>query len=255
MPKLGTRKLYKMIKEDLISEQIKLGRDGLFEILREAGLLIRKRKNYCRTTNSNHWMTKYRNLIKDMEIIRPEQVLVSDITYIRTDKGFNYLSLVTDAYSRKIVGYKLSENLQCQGSIEALKMAIRTIRNTNKIIHHSDRGIQYCSKEYVSVLTRHGMEISMTDDGNVYENAIAERINGILKEEFGIGEGLKSYEQASRYIKQSIEIYNTQRPHMSCGLLTPAQAHDSITEVKKMWKSYPYKKSIKINEVNSLLTY
>jgi putative transposase len=242
MPKLGGRKMHYKLQEEFKHYGIKVGRDRLFDILREEGLLVQKRRRGKRTTNSNHWLRKYSNLIKDMAIDAPNQVWVSDITYIDTEEGFNYLSLITDAYSKKILGQHLSRTLEAEGCLTALRKALKTHRKKEGIIHHSDRGIQYCSKNYIDTLINNGMWPSMTDDGNVYENAIAERINGILKEEFGIGEGFKDYYEANKYINQSINIYNNERPHLSCGMLTPEQAHNSEGPLKILWKNYPHKR-------------
>jgi transposase InsO family protein len=216
-PRLGTRKLHKKLKE----KGIEIGRDRFYAILREEGLLIKRKKKYMHTTNSKHWLKKYSNLIKDKLVIAKDQVFVSDITYIDTYEGYYYLSLITDLYSRKIVGYELSDSLSVEGSLQALKMALKRVEVPEKLIHHSDRGIQYCSKAYVDLLTRHGVRISMTEENHVYENAVAERVNGILKDEFMLGEKLVSYKVAKKMVKEAVEIYNQERPHMSIDYLTP----------------------------------
>ncbi len=225
MPRLGTRKLYFLMKQELTSKQIKIGRDVLFNFLRAEQLLIKPKRSYIKTTNSKHWMKKYPDLITGMELTRPEQLWVSDITYIKTAAGHQYLSLITDAYSKKIMGYELLNNLSTIGPLNALKMALKNRRYNTELIHHSDRGLQYCSKEYTAQLIERGIQISMTQNGDPYENAIAERINGILKYEFLLLEGLKDHFQALQIITESIDIYNQERPHMSCHLLTPNQAH------------------------------
>jgi putative transposase len=168
----------------LSERKIKIGRDVLFNFLRAEHLLIKPKRSYVKTTHSKHWMKKHPNLITDLEIYRPEQVWVSDITYIKTELGHHYLSLITDAYSKKIMGFDLLDNLSTEGPLNALKMAIKNRKYNTPVIHHSDRGLQYCSQEYVKLLKERGIQISMTQNGDPYENAIAERINGILKYSF-----------------------------------------------------------------------
>ncbi len=188
---------------------------------------------------SRHWLKKYPNLIREMEIKSPEHVWVSDITYIRLTDGFCYLSLITDAYSRKIMGYYLSKDLSHYGCLEALKTAINQRLNPySKLIHHSDRGVQYCCNEYVGLLRDSKISISMTEESDPYENAIAERLNGILKDEFQLDSEFKSYEAASRAVNNAVNTYNEHRPHASCNYLTPLQAHTQIGELKRRWKNY-----------------
>jgi transposase InsO family protein len=170
-------------------------------------------------------MKKYRNKVKDLVVTGPEQVYVSDITYIATREGFCYLSLITDRHSRRIMGWDLSQSLAIEGSLRALTMALRGTRKTSGLIHHSDRGIQYCSKAYVELLQKHGAEISMTEENHVYENALAERVNGILKDEFLLGEVLGSYADAKKMVAEAIETYNNVRLHMAIGYMTPAEKH------------------------------
>ena len=170
MPRIGTRKLYYLIKDDLQAMNIKLGRDVLFNFLRAEHLLIKPKRSYVKTTNSKHWMKKYPNLTKDIVITKPEQLWVSDITYIQTDSGHNYLSLITDAYSKKIMGYELLDNLTTAGPLKALESALKSRKYNHKLIHHSDRGLQYCSSEYVQKLRENEIEISMTENGDLYEN-------------------------------------------------------------------------------------
>lgn len=224
-PKIGTRKLYFKLKPVLLEMGYKFGRDQLFNLLRRENLLIQRRRKYVKTTNSRHRFLKYGNLLKELEISRSNQVYVSDITYIRTIKGFGYLSLITDANSRKIVGYNLSRNLGIKGCMRALRMALCQVPKGIDLIHHSDRGIQYCSYDYTDLLKKHGVRISMTEQDHVYENALAERVNGILKEEFLLGETLASYEIAQSMVKESIQIYNQERPHLSLNYETPEQRH------------------------------
>jgi len=223
-PLIGARKLYHILKKDITASDIRIGRDKFFDILRNSGLLIKRRKHRVMTTNSNHRFKIYDNLIKEMQVTRPDEVYVSDLTYIRTDEGFMYLALVTDLCSRKIVGFDLSDNLTIEGSIKALKMAVKD-KTLNGSIHHSDRGIQYCSKTYTELLTNCGMEISMSEKGNPYENAVAERINGILKEEFMLCGTFKTKYIAAKAVKEAIETYNTLRPHMSIGYQTPNEKY------------------------------
>lgn len=215
----------KKIHKDLHGRGTQIGRDRLFELLRRNNLLIRPRRNYVKTTYSKHRFHVYKNLIREVAIVHPEQVYVSDITYIDTEEGYCYLSLVTDAYSRKIVGYAISKSLAIEGSLKAVKMALKGVNNPGGLIHHSDRGIQYCSKAYVSLLKRHNVRISMTEESHVYENALAERVNGILKNEFSLGKRLRSYAIAKKMVKEAIEIYNNERLHMSLNYGTPAQKH------------------------------
>lgn len=240
MPRLGCKKLYKLIKPDMDLMGIKMGRDNLFDLLREEKLLISKKRNYTKTTNSMHRFKKHPNLIKEKKVAKAEEVWVSDITYIRTEEGFEYLSLITDYYSKLIVGYHLSDNLKAESPLKALEMAIKSrIYPDRELIHHSDRGSQYCSDEYTGILRENKILISMTENSDPYENAVAERVNGILKDEFDIGEGFINHVQAVREIKQSIETYNKLRPHESCKMLTPEQAHLVGTyELKKWHKTY-----------------
>ena len=232
MPRLGTRKLYHLLKNEL-----GIGRDKLFQLLRVEGLLVSKRRRYTVTTNSKHWMRKYPNLIKGMELVRPEQVWVADITYIDTSEdGHGYLHLITDAYSKKIMGYELCGNMEATSTLKALQMAISNRKYKDQaLIHHSDRGLQYCSKLYTDYLKDNNVTISMTENGDPYENAIAERVNGILKDEFGLSEQLNNISQAIQQTAQSINIYNNCRPHLTCSMLTPVQMHQQ-KEIKL--KSY-----------------
>ena len=246
MSRVGTIKLYDMIKNDMTKNNINMGRDKLFTFLRQEKMLVKKKKNYTKTTDSFHRFHKYKNLIKDIEVNAPEQVWVSDITYIKTELGHTYLSLITDYYSKKIVGYHLADNLKSESSLIALKMAIKSRQYPNRtLIHHSDRGFQYCSDEYIKMLTDNNIQPSMTEVYDPYENTIAERVNGILKDEFDIGEGFVNLQQASKEIKYAIETYNTFRPHFSCQMLTPQQAHNFGSYTLKKWggrKSYRTKK-------------
>lgn len=222
---VGTRKLHKMLQKRFTGTELVIGRDKLFNLLRKHNMLIKKRKSYRRTTQSHHRFRTHKNLIKDIKITRPEQVFVSDITYLELINGFCYLALITDAYSRKIVGYDLSLSLAIDGSLRALKMALSGVKCPEELIHHSDRGIQYCANAYVETLLGKGAKVSMTEESHVYENALAERVNGILKTEFMLGEKLQSFEIAKELVKEAIEIYNNERLHLSLGYITPAQKH------------------------------
>lgn len=222
LPRIGTIKLYHLLKPRLEAHRIKLGRDGLYRLLAAHEMLIQRRKRRVYTTNSNHLFRKWPNLVTSLEVTRPDQLWVSDITYLTTQKGFIYLSLITDAYSRKIVGYHLSQHLRAAGCISALQKAIKS-RQTPllELIHHSDRGIQYCCDGYVSILQHQFINISMTQSGSPYDNAMAERVNGILKQEFGLDRRFASYKNAIEPVANAIHAYNHLRPHLSCGLKTP----------------------------------
>lgn len=220
-PRVGGRKLHKMLQ----ARGFQVGRDRLFKILENFNLLVRPKKNYTKTTNSFHRFRKYGNLIKDLKITRPNEVFVSDITYLATQEGFCYLSLVTDVYSRKIVGYDVSDSLAIEGAQRALRMALKKVSEPGKLIHHSDRGIQYCSNGYVNILEEKEVSISMTEDNHCYENSLAERVNGILKDEFLLGERLPSLSVARKAVRQSISIYNEERLHMSLEYEIPSMRY------------------------------
>ncbi len=228
MPRLGTRKLHYILQEDLRGMGLKIGRDKLFSILKLEHLLVRPFKSYTKTTNSNHWLHKHPNLIKGIHLSQADQLWVSDITYLKTKECNSYLSLVTDAASRKIMGYHLSEDLRTEGVMEALKMAIKNRVNKGSLIHHSDRGLQYCSSDYQQLLQENGITTSMTDGYDCYQNALAERINGILKNEFLL-DTYQDIDQARKVIEQSVDIYNSKRPHLSLKMKTPNQIHKQKT--------------------------
>lgn len=236
---MGGRKLYELLEPFMLEHQIKMGRDALFDLLAANNLLIKRRKRKIHTTQSFHWLRKYPNLIRDMRPVKPNQLWVSDITYWKITSGHLYISFVTDAYSHKIVGYHVADNLESIETIKALSMAIeQSVKPLKDLIHHSDRGIQYCSSGYVSLLRKHSMIISMTENGDPLENAIAERINGIIK-----GEYLENYEVytlkiAKQLLERVVEVYNDERPHMSLGNLTPSQVHKGLAKGEKLWKSY-----------------
>lgn len=240
--RIGSRKLLVMLTNFMGQHGITIGRDGFFALLRNHGLLVQKRKrSRAQTTFSHHWLRKYSNLIIDFIPIAPNQLWVSDITYIHLDDGFAYLSLITDAYSRKIVGFYLSEDLSAKGCIEALKMALKNTSIPEKLIHHSDRGLQYCSNDYVMLLQDNGIRISMTQSGDPLENALAERVNGILKDEL-LEVCYSHLEHTKIEVAIAISIYNHYRPHSSIDMLTPAEAHLRTGELKKRWKNYYHTK-------------
>lgn len=224
LPRLGTRKLYHLLKPRFTEAGIKLGRDGLFDYLRQQHLLVQPRRRYTKTTYSKHWMKKHPNLLRERVVSEAEQVFVSDITYVQSAEGVHYLSLVTDAGSRKIMGHELSREMKASDVVKALQRAIRQRRGDQPLIHHSDRGIQYCSQLYQSELRRHGIRPSMTDGYDCYQNALAERVNGILKQEFLIHR-YPTFENLKTVVEQSIEAYNHLRPHLSLGMKTPEEVH------------------------------
>lgn len=229
LPREGGRKLLKSICEGLSEHNIQIGRDKFFDLLRENHLLVRPRKRYARTTNSWHRFHKYPNLIKNLNINRPNQVWVSDITYIRLIKGHCYLALITDAFSRKIVGYDISNSLELAGCLRALNRALRQLPDDHiKLIHHSDRGIQYCSNMYVDLLKKNHILISMTEENHCYENAIAERVNGILKDEFYLDQIFTGTRLVRNVCKSAIELYNDKRLHLSLDYETPNKVHKSV---------------------------
>jgi putative transposase len=226
LPRLGGKKTYYLIAPKLRRNNLKLGRDGLFKLLRENGLLIKPRRRYTKTTNSKHWLRKYPNIARDLHLTAPEQLWVSDITYLKTEEGNCYLSMVTDAYSRKIMGYSVDDNMEAATVTEALKMAIKQrLYPEESLIHHSDRGLQYCSSEYVSVANADCIKMSMTEHSDPYENALAERMNRTIKEEFCLDCTLKTKQLAFEAVKQAIDLYNNYRPHLALSLKTPNQSH------------------------------
>lgn len=226
-PKIGCKKIYKMIKINLEERGLKYGRDKFISIMQREGLGVRRKKRYKNTTNSMHNLLKSDNLIKGRRVSRTDEVWVSDITYLRTREGFMYLSIVSDLYSRKILGYSLSEDMQTIRNIESLEMAIKNSKTgKGALIHHSDRGIQYCSKEYRSMLSKYKISSSMTKGGSPEENAVAERINGILKTEYLISDKKQTKQECREIVRESIEIYNRERPHMSLDYKTPNEKYE-----------------------------
>ena len=228
LPREGVRKLRVSLDEAFNTMHLKIGRDALFDILRANTMLVQRKKAFTRATNSYHHFHKYNNLIKDITIKHPNQVWASDITYIRTVDGFCYLALITDMYSRKIVGYDISNSLELEGCLRALKMARRLARPKAGLIHHSDRGVQYCSHEYVKELNKMNCEISMTEENHCYENALAERVNGILKDEFYLDQCFHSIDHAILATKNSIKMYNNKRLHLSLNYKTPNMVFEHV---------------------------
>ena len=244
---MGGRKLYEKLYPFFLEHQIKMGRDALFELLAKNNLLVKKRRRRFITTFSNHWLKKWPNLIRQMNVTRVNQLWVSDITYWKIGERYSYISLITDAYSHKIVGYHLAQTLESVETIKALTLALNNLPKQlqSTLIHHSDRGVQYCSENYVKLLQDNNIQISMTENGDPLENAIAERINGILKSEY-----LKYYQagtltEAIKVLDTAIKLYNQERPHFSISLLTPEQVHSKEINVEKLWKNY-YNKNSKI---------
>jgi transposase InsO family protein len=238
-PRLGTRKLHYLLNPSMTERHIKMGRDGLFTLLRRARLLVLPRRAYHKTTHSHHRFYKHPNLLKpgpqQVTPNRPEQVWVADITYLPTQTQATYLSLVTDAYSRKIVGYHVESHMQTSAVAKALKMALSKRHSKQPLIHHSDRGIQYCSADYQAIHAQHALSCSMTDGYDCYQNALAERVNGILKNEFLLSKP-KDLAEARKMVKQSIQIYNEQRPHLSLKYKTPDAVHRALLHQPKTGK-------------------
>lgn len=224
--RLGTRKLYHMLKPQLAKAGVRIGRDRMFEELRKRSLLLEPEPApYPHTTQSGHNLPVFRNVVKDLEVTAPNQVWVSDITYVRTREGFIYLALMTDKHSRKIVGWHAGDSLEAVGCVRALERALADLPKGSAPIHHSDQGSQYCCHEYVKRLQEAGLQISMTESDHCAENALAERMNGILKQEYGLGRELPSKPIAYLAIRQGIALYNTRRPHGSLNNRIPAQVH------------------------------
>jgi len=246
------RNLHASLKEEFAAHRIKIGRDKFYELLRRNNLLNARKRYKTRTTFSYHHFHKYPNLIKGLEAVRPNQVIVSDITYIwlRESECFSYLYLITDMYSRKILGYSLSEDLKVSSAVKALKMALGNMSSIKDCIHHSDRGIQYCSHQYTNLLKKNEMFISMTENGDPLENPIAERINRTIKEEFTEERYLsfRNISEGKEKIKEWVEFYNQERPHRSIEMLTPSKAYQLNGELKRMWKNY-YGKNHSIDQL------
>ena len=249
--KIGTIKLYAMLQPFIKEHAIKMGRDALFTTLSNNNLLIRKRKRRIQTTQSYHRFHKYPNLIRDFIPTAINQLWVSDITYWKLGEKYVYISFITDAYSRKVVGYHVAETLEAVECLQALKMALSAVRAEShlQLIHHSDRGVQYCCNQYVKLLQDYKVTISMTENGDPLENAIAERLNGIMKDEYLENYEVVTIKEAKAVLKKAVELYNNQRPHMSLGNLTPNQIHLSknTSKPEKLWKNYYQKQPTIVN--------
>jgi transposase InsO family protein len=244
--RMGGRKLYEKLESFMQEHKIKMGRDALFSFLSANDLLVRKKKRRIRTTQSFHWLRKYPNLIKEFTPTAPNQLWVSDITYWKIYDDNVYISFITDAYSHKIVGYHVAETLESVETIKALKMALSGIikvpESHFQLIHHSDRGVQYCQHGYVKLLQDNHIKLSMTENGDPRENAVAERVNGIIKEEYLNDYTVKNIKEARKVLAYVVDLYNSDRPHMSIGNLYPNQVHENNIKTEKLWKNY-YKKN------------
>ena len=238
MPKIGGEKLWFMTAQKLATEGLSLGRDKFVELYAAMGFIIKKRKKHKKTTDSSGWQRQYEDLRKDLVPSRPEQLVVADITYIETEQGDAYAPLITDAYSKMILGYEVAHRMRAQECLVALNMAIKNRWYEGICIHHSDRGAQYMSKEYTAVAHNNGFISSTTQDGSPYDNAVAERINRIMKEEFGfdgVAKKFKDANEARTLMKKAVNIYNKERPHMSNHMLTPFQMHQQDKLPIKTW--------------------
>ena len=258
-PRMGVRKLQEMLCPFMAENGIKIGRDALFDLFSAHGMLIRKRKRHVKTTNSYHWLKKYPNLIVEFTPSKPNQLWVSDITYWKIQDQLFYISLITDVYSRKIIGYHLAENLRAEETTKALQMALsgltKRLATSEQLIHHSDRGVQYCSTSYVNLLKENHIEISMTQSGDPLENAIAERVNGIIKDEYLFNYKCNNIEDARKLLAKAVSLYNEERPHSSIGNLTPEVVHSQYhkveveNKIKKLWKNYYNTKNVCVNSI------
>ncbi|NCQ12381.1 MAG: IS3 family transposase [Bacteroidetes bacterium] len=248
--RMGTRKLLEKLSPFMLEHQIKMGRDGLFDLLSANHLLVRKRKRRIQTTQSFHWLRKYLNLIREFVPTAPNQLWVSDITYWKINNNNHvYISFITDAFSHKIVGYHVAESLESIETIQALKMALSDLGSEShfQLIHHSDRGVQYCHHDYVKLLQDYDIKISMTENGDPLENAIAERVNGIIKEEYLQDYTVNTITEAKKVLSFVVKLYNEERPHMSIGNLSPNQVHKLNLKTEKLWKNYYKKNPIIVN--------
>lgn len=247
--KMGCRKLLVKLEAFMFDHQIKMGRDALFDLLAANQLLIRRRNRRISTTYSSHWLRKYPNLIREFVADGINQLWVSDITYWRFKDKFLYISFITDVFSHKIVGHYLSESLEAESSIHALQMALDQLKQpVEGLIHHSDRGIQYCCKEYVKLLQDNSIAISMTENGDPLENALAERINGIIKGEYLDCYEVNSIQEANELLIQVVNLYNQERPHMSIGNKTPEEVHQTNQKTDRLWKNYYPKNRTLVNQ-------
>jgi len=235
-PVIGGKKLHHLLQDFLLEHQIKVGRDALFDLLAANRLLVRKRKFRMSTTQSHHWMRKYPNLIRNWRPSKPNELWVADITYLRMANEFFYLNLLTDAYSHKIVGYCIADSLQAVHTTKALLVALEACTEKPlELVHHSDRGIQYCSFDYVNLLRKHNVRISMTESGDPLENALAERINGIIKNEYLMHYKVENLQQATELLDDIVNRYNQLRPHQSIHMTTPSVAHETGLVPNRSW--------------------
>jgi len=243
---MGTGKLHGLLEPFMLAHRIKMGRDALFDLLSDHNLLVRKRRKRVRTTDSYHRMRKYPNLIKGFVPKAVNRLWVSDITYWKIKSGFVYISFITDVFSHKIVGYHVAPTLEAIGSKKALEAAPGEAKGSlDGLIHHSDRGMQYCSNDYVGLLREHGILISMTESGDPLENAVAERVNGIIKGEYLDFHEVDDISVAKRLLPEVIRLYNEERPHMSIGNVAPGYIHDTNQKRERLWKNhYPKNRDI-----------
>jgi transposase InsO family protein len=247
-PRMGARKRHVLLMPAFGEHHIKMGRDRFYDLLRERGLLMRRKRRKVTTTWSNHPFRKYPNLTGNLKLTAANQLWVSDITFLHTtEEGFVYLFLITDAFSHKVVGFDVSSNMEAINALSALRMALHRCGRPEGLIHHSDRGVQYCSQEYVRLLEDNRIGISMTQTGDPRENPIAERINGILKNEYLTVMKPRNIRHAKELMIRIAMVYNQQRPHLSCGLSTPHQVHEGQITPKRLWKTYPRKKLTAVN--------
>jgi putative transposase len=253
IPRIGSRALHFMLHQQWEKQGIKCGRDRLIEILRQSEMLIYPKRKYTQTTNSRHHFYKYPNLIKELEINRPEQLWVSDLTYIRVQEEWNYVIFITDAYSHKIIGFRVDDNMKTNMCVQALDLALAArTKLEQSLIHHSDRGVQYCSKGYVQgLLDQPNIQISMTQNGDPLENALAERVNGIFKNTYNMDQRFESLIEAQEAIAKMVYSYNNVRPHSSCDMMTPNEAHLGTGALKRRWKTYYKKASVMAEELVS----
>lgn len=248
--RMGTRKLYDKMQAFMLEHQIKMGRDSLFNLLSANNMLVKKRKRRIQTTQSFHWLRKYPNLIRDFVPTAPNQLWVSDITYWKINGPYVYISFITDAYSHKIVGYHVAENLASVETIKALKMALSDLRSEShlQLTHHSDRGVQYCHHKYVKLLQDNNIKISMTENGDPLENPVAERVNGIIKEEYLLDYTVKNIKESKKVLAFVVKLYNEERPHNSIGNFVPDIVHENNLKTKKLWKNYYKKNNVIVNQ-------
>jgi putative transposase len=250
--RMGTRKLYDKLQPFMLEHQIKMGRDALFDLMSSNYMLVRKRKRRIQTTQSQHWLRKYTNLIHGFTPTAPNQLWVSDITYWKINGDHVYISFITDAFSRKVVGFHVAQTLEAVETTQALRMALSGLfkrpESHPNLIHHSDRGVQYCSHEYVKLLQEFHIQISMTENGDPLENAVAERLNGIIKDEYLNDSNVKSIEDAKIVLAHAVNLYNEERPHMSIGNHYPSQVHKQSLKTDRLWKNYYKKNLIIVNQ-------